>query len=181
MKLTYNLADGEDYVFQTSLSGALSHIPTRWSRKAIFDSGQKTTAAPIVATDRNSSKSSSPVLDVYFSRNLPKSQNIVFNAVGTYIHTTSMSSYNEGGNYAYDVKGRTYSFMSEGIYERKIKPLTFSMGINYKQKYTKNEYTGSTTALNNMHNSRLYLFADATGAWNDFRYSVGVGVSYLHH
>ena len=181
VKLTYNLADGEDYVFQTSLYGSFNHTPTQWYQKEIFDSGQIPAAGPTIATDRSSSKSGSPVLDVYFSRNLPKNQNLVFNAVGTYIHTSSSSAYDEGNSYVYDVKGKTYSFMSEGIYEKKFKPLTFSTGVNYKQKYTKNEYRGSTVALNNLHNSRLYLFADVTGSWNDFRYSAGVGVSYLHY
>ena len=208
VKLTYNLADGEDYVFQTSLSGSFLHTPTRWYQKEIFDSGKNhslaedvnlmmprsgvssprsdvstidANVAPIIATDRSNSKSGSPVLDIYFSRNLPKNQSIVFNAVGTYIQTSSSSAYDEGDSYVYDVEGKTYSFMSEGIYEKKFKPLTFSAGINYKQKYTKNEYTGSTAALNNMHNSRVYLFADATGSWNDLRYSAGVGVSYLHY
>ena len=189
VKLTYNLADGEDYVFQTSLFGSLNHTPTRWNRKEIFDSGQILSSAatfnskvvPTIATDRNSSKSSSPVLDVYFSKNLPKNQSVVFNAVGTYIQTSSSNSYDEGDSYMYHVKGKTYSIMSEGIYEKKFKPLTFSTGVNYKQKYTKNEYTGNTAALNNLHNSRLYLFTDATGHWNNLRYSAGVGVSYLHY
>lgn len=193
VKLIYNLADGENYVFQTSLSGVFNHMPTRWYRKEIFDSGQNSVSedvvkrnvvpalAPTVATDRSSSKSSSPVLDVYYSKNISKSQTVIFNAVGTYIQTSSMSAYDEDIDYMYDVHGKTYSFMSEGIYEKRFKPLTFSTGINYKQKYTKNEYTGSTAALNNIHNSSVYLFADATGRWNDFRYAAGVGVSYMYY
>ncbi len=180
VKLTYNLADGDNYVFQTSFSGSFNHTPTRWYRKEIFDSGSSA-GKPALATDRSSSKTSSPVIDVYYLRNFPMSQSLTLNAVGTYINTSAKSAYDEGGSYMYDVNGKTYSIMAEGIYEKKFKPFTFSAGINYKQKKTENEYLGSTTAFNNIRNNRVYLFTDITGHWKDLRYSAGIGVSYLYY
>ena len=177
VRLSYNLAEADDYVFQTSFNTSFNRMPTHWSKKNITDSrGQSS-----VATERSENRGSSPVVDVYFSKQLPANQSLVLNAVGTYIRSSGSNSYDEGKEYSYEVKGKTYSVMSEGIYENKFKPLTFSAGFNLDRKSTRNEYTGSTRALNKVNNSRLYLFSDVRGHWKDFRYTAGLGVNYLHY
>lgn len=119
------------------------------------------------ATESNDSRSFNLVLDLYYSRNFPRNQSLQFNAVGSYICTLSRSSFDEGKTYAYDVKGKTALLMCEGIYEKKFKPLTLSLGLNYSQKYTENNHTGSTTAHNVMHNSQVYGFTDISGRWKN--------------
>lgn len=176
IKLTYNLADSTDYVFQASLTGNFNHIPGNFNRKEIQDGTND-----YLATQTNNSLSQNPVLDLYYFRQLTPNQSLTFNAVGTYIDTRSSSSYNEGSPYVYNVEGKTYSFLSEAIYENRLKPFTLSAGVNYSQKYTDNEYTGDVSSLNLMHNSRIYAFSEIKGTWGKFRYTAGVGVSYLYY
>lgn len=176
LKLTYNLADSTHYVFQTSLSGDFSHVPNNFNQKQIVDGEQTYTAL-----EQQQSRSGSPVLDLYYFQQFTPRQSLTLNAVGTYIGTRSSDSYDEGSPYRYDVDGRTYSLLSEAIYENRLKPFTLSAGLNYSQKYTNNEYTGDVSAATPIHNNRVYLFSEIKGLWGNLRYSAGIGGSYLHY
>lgn len=176
LKLTYNLADSTRYVFQASLSGDFSHVPNNFNQKQIVDGKQTYTAL-----EQQQSRSGSPVLDLYYFQQFTPRQSLTLNAVGTYIGTRSSDSYDEGSPYRYDVDGRTYSLLSEAIYENRLKPFTLSAGLNYSQKYTNNEYTGDVLAATPIHNNRVYLFSEIKGLWGNLRYSAGIGGSYLHY
>lgn len=176
VKLTYNLADSTRYVFQASLSGDFNHVPGDFNRKNVVDGTNE-----YVATQQDNSRTGSPVLDLYYFQQLTPRQSVTLNAVGTYIDTNSSTSYDEGSPYRYNVDGKTYSLLSEAIYENKLKPFTLTAGINYSQKYTNNAYTGDVSSLTLMHNNRLYLFSEIKGYWGKLRYSAGVGASYLHY
>ena len=176
LQLKYNLADSADYVFQASLKADFSHIPNNYNRKRIIEEDEQ-----YIATQRERNRSSSPVLDLYFFKQLTPSQSLTLNAVGTYIATSLRSSYDEGAPYAYRVEGKTYSLMSEAIYENRLKPFTFTAGANYMQKYTKNKYTGDVNSVNPMHNRSVYAFAEIKGKLGLIRYVAGVGGSYLDY
>ena len=176
LQLKYNLADSADYVFQASLKADFSHIPNNYNRKRIIEEDEQ-----YIATQRERNRSSSPVLDLYFFKQLTSRQSLTLNAVGTYIATSLRSSYDEGAPYAYRVEGKTYSLMSEAIYENRLKPFTFTAGANYMQKYTKNKYTGDVNSVNPMHNRSVYAFAEIKGKLGPIRYVAGVGGSYLDY
>ncbi len=176
LKLTYNLADSTRYVFQASLSGDFSHVPNNFNQKQIVDGEQTYTAL-----EQQQSRSGSPVLDLYYFQQFTPRQSLTLNAVGTYIGTRSSDSYDEGSPYSYDVDGRTYSLLSEAIYENQLKPFTLSAGLNYSQKYTNNEYRGDVSAATPIHHNRVYLFSEIKGLWGNLRYSAGIGGSYLHY
>ena len=176
LQLKYNLADSADYVFQASLKADFSHIPNNYNRKRIIEEDEQ-----YIATQRERNRSSSPVLDLYFFKQLTSSQSLTLNAVGTYIATSLRSSYDEGAPYAYRVEGKTYSLMSEAVYENRLKPFTFTAGANYMQKYTKNKYTGDVNSVNPMHNRSVYAFAEIKGKLGLIRYVAGVGGSYLDY
>ena len=176
LQLKYNLADSDDYVFQASLNAGFSHVPDNYNRKQILEGNEE-----YLATQRERNRSSSPVLDLYFFKQLTSSQSLTLNAVGTYIATSLRSSYDEGAPYAYQVEGKTYSLMSEAIYENRLKPFTFTAGANYMQKYTRNEYTGDVNSVNPMHNRSVYAFAEINGTLGPVRYVAGVGGSYLDY
>ena len=176
LQLKYNLADSADYVFQASLKADFSHIPNNYNRKRIIEEDEQ-----YIATQRERNRSSSPVLDLYFFKQLTSRQSLTLNAVGTYIATSLRSSYDEGAPYAYRVEGKTYSLMSEAIYENRLKPFTFTAGANYMQKYTKNKYTGDVNSVNPMHNRSVYAFAEIKGKLGLIRYVAGVGGSYLDY
>ena len=157
-KLTYNWSDSTATVFQTSLSGAFNNTPDNYNIKDITDGSRQ-----YQATSREKNKSLSPVLDIYFFRQLTPRQSITANAVGTYISTQTSSYYDEGTPYKYDVDGKTASLLTEVIYENKLKPFTLSTGLNYSYKHTKNDYLGDASALTKTNNNRLYAFAEIKG------------------
>lgn len=175
-KLTYNWADSTATVFQTSLSGALNKTPDNYSIKEIIDGNHS-----YKATSRDGSKDLSPVLDIYFFRQLTPKQSIIANAVGTFISTKTNSFYDEGTPYIYNVDGKSTSLLSEMIYENRLKPFTLSAGLNYRYKHTRNDYTGDATARTRMNDNKLYAFGEIKGSIKQFQYSLGTGVSYIHY
>lgn len=175
-KLTYNWADSTATVFQTSLSGALNKTPDNYSIKEIIDGNHS-----YKATSRDGSKDLSPVLDIYFFRQLTPKQSIIANAVGTFISTKTNSFYDEGTPYIYNVDGKSASLLSEMIYENRLKPFTLSAGLNYRYKHTRNDYTGDATARTRMNDNKLYAFGEIKGSIKQFQYSLGTGVSYIHY
>lgn len=176
IKLTYNLADTTAYVFQASLSESFGKTPDDNSIKEITDGANCYTA-----TSRKSNRFNTPVLDLYFFRQLNPRQSITANAVGTYISTKDKNYYDEGKPYQYDVNGETVSVLSEAIYENRLKPFTLSTGLNYRYKYTQNDYIGDASALTKMNQNNVYAFSEIKGALKDLRYSLGAGVSYIHY
>ena len=176
MKLTYNLADSTAFVFQASLSESLNKTPGNYSIKDIIDGAKRYSSI-----SRESAHSNSPVLDLYFFRQLTQRQSITANAVGTYIATKSSNYYDEGAPYQYDVSGKTVSALSEIIYENRLKPFTLSAGVNYRYKYTKNDYTGDAFALTELKQNNVYAFSEIKGSLKDLRYSFGLGASYIHY
>ena len=176
MKLTYNLADSSAYVFQASLSESLNKNPGNYSIKNIIDGTNRYSS-----TNRENGKSSSPVLDLYFFRQLTPQQSITANAVGTYIATKSSNYYDEGAPYQYDVDGKTVSALSEIVYENRLNPFTLSAGVNYRYKYMKNDYTGDAFAMTELNQNNIYAFSELKGSFKDLRYSIGLGASYIHY
>ncbi len=175
-KLTYNWADSTATVFQASLSGAFNNAPDNYTVKYIVDGTRQ-----YKATSRAKDKSYSPVLDIYFFRQLTPRQSITANAVGTYISTQTSSFYDEGAPYKYDVDGKTASLLTEVIYENRLKPFTFSTGLNYSHKHIKNDYSGDASSLTKTNNNRLYAFAEIKGMLQPFSYALGMGASFIHY
>lgn len=175
-KLTYNWSDSTATVFQTSLNGAFNNTPDNYNIKYITDGSRQ-----YQATSREKNKSLSPVLDIYFFRQLTARQSITANAVGTYISTQTSSYYDEGTPYKYDVDGKTASLLTEIIYENRLKPFIFSTGLNNSYKYIKNDYLGDASALTKTNNNRLYAFAEIKGMFRPLRYTLGAGASYIHY
>ena len=176
VKLTYNLADSTAYVFQASLSESLNKTPGNYSVKDIIDGTNR-----YRSTNKESGKSNSPVLDLYFFRQFTPRQSVTANAVGTYIATKSSNYYDEGAPYQYDVNGKTVSALSEIIYENRLNPFTLSAGVNYRYKYTNNDYTGDAFALTELNQNSVYAFSEIKGWLKGLRYSLGLGTSYIHY
>lgn len=176
VKLTYNLADTTAYVFQASLSESIGNSPDNYSIQSITDGAQK-----YLSKSTDSNRFHSPVLDLYFFRQITPRQSITANAVGTYIATKANNGFNEGMPYEYDVDGKTASVLSEVKYENRLKPFTLSAGLDNKFKHAKNDYCGDASALTNTTQNNTYAFCEIKGALRAFRYSAGAGESYIHY
>ena len=77
--------------------------------------------------------------------------------------------------------GKTASLLTEVIYENRLKPFTFSTGLNNSYKYIKNNYLGDASSLTKTNNNRLYAFAEIKGMLQPLRYTLGAGASYIHY
>ena len=175
-KLTYNWSDSTATVFQASLNGVFNNTPDNYTVKDIVDGTRQ-----YKATSRAKDKNYSPVLDIYFFRQLTPRQSLTANAVATYISTQTSSYYDEGAPYKYNVDGKTASLLTEVIYENRLKPFTFSTGLNNSYKYIKNNYLGDASSLTKTNNNRLYAFAEIKGMLQPFSYTLGTGASYIHY
>ena len=168
IQLAYSLSDS-NYVFQSKLSAQRDIQPrSSWTKFETYE-------------DHSSSRTSSPVLDLYFHRDLGGRQSLTANAVGTYIKTDSYAEHNEGDNYAYNVTGKTYSLWTEAIYENRLKSFTLSLGTQYGQKYINNVYSGDAEADNSMRSSMLYFFGQLKGRHGKLGYMGGLGVSTRYY
>ena len=168
LQLTYSLSDS-NYVFQSKLSVRRDIQPDRtWTRFEGYE-------------DHSSSRTSSPLLDLYFHRDFAGHQSFTANAVGTYIKTDSHTEHNEEGNYAYDVKGNTYSLWTEAIYENRLKPFTLSLGTQYGQKYIDNVYSGDAEATNAIRSSLFYFFGQMKGHLGKLGYMGGLGITTRYY
>lgn len=173
IELKYSLADSATYVFQTTLSAALSNSPRTFSHRLISETG----TADYVATESSKGRTASPVLDIYYFRQLGKHQTITANAVATYMRTLSNNFYDEGSAYSYDVDGKTYSLIGEAIYENRLKPFTLSTGVSVNWKYMDNAYSGDVSSVNGIHRAGTYAYAQIKGKLRKLGYMAGVGVS----
>lgn len=177
LDLVYNLADSATYVLQAKLSGAFSHAPRNTVDRLFAESGQADKMVRMMNKDR----SFTPVLDLYLFRRLGSKRSVTANVVATAISTDAARAHNEGGAYAYDVDGNTWSLTSEAIYERQLTAAKLSFGVNHQLKYTRNVYSGSVASANGMHRSLLYGFGELKGRWRKWSYVAGLGVSNVRY
>ena len=171
LQFTYSLSDSND-VFQSKITAKRDIQPHRaWSQMGGTENYE----------DHSSSRTSSPVLDLYWHRDFKRHQSLTANAVGTYIKTDSYTEHNEGGSYAYNVIGKTSSLWTEAIYENRLKPFTLSLGTQYGQKYINNKYSGDVNTSNSMRSSVLYFFGKLKGHIGKLGYMGGLGVSTRYY
>lgn len=172
-QLKYNLADSAlSYVFQASLSNDFNHSLNNDKTYQMF-----TPEGNFLSESRNSERSFSPVLDLYYYRKLGKSNNITANIVGTIIGTKANNYLKEVSPYIYNVDGQMRSLYSELIYEHQLRPFTISAGINSMLKYIRNEYIGDVKSFNKMNYSTLYMFSEIKGNWQKLGYVFGIGAT----
>lgn len=173
LQLKYNLADSAlSYVFQASLSNDFNHSLNNDKTYQMF-----TPEGNFLSESRNSERSFSPVLDLYYYRKLGKSNNITANMVGTTIGTKANNYLKEVSPYIYNVDGQMRSLYSELIYEHQLRPFTISAGINSMLKYIRNEYIGDVKSFNKMNYSTLYMFSEIKGNWQKLGYVFGIGAT----
>ena len=185
--LTYNLQDGNKYML--NITANLNHgaDPTREEKGKLY-----TEEYPELVTDRIDTYHGSdftPSLDIYYQRNLKNKQFLAFNAVGTYMRTTRRSQYKEFLNdepvvdYTSSVKGKKYSLIAEGIYEKNFdNGGRLNTGIKHTQSYTNNLYDGTLFYHTRMRQAVSYGYVQYNGKWQKLRYGFGVGAtrSWFH-
>ncbi len=173
LQAKYNLADSASYVFQAVLTGGWQHQLNDDETRKMTDSRGKNAWSTL----RKHETTLTPTLDLYFMHTLGSHQTLTANVVGTRIGTDRYSFNDEGTPYEYATKGRTWSVLSEAVYENRLRPFTVSLGWKQSTKYTRNEYSGAVSSLNRLHNNSLYLFGEIKGNWRSLSYVAGLGAS----
>jgi len=185
--LTYNLQDGNKYML--NITAKLNHgtDPTREEKGKLY-----TEEYPELVTDRIDMYHGSdftPSLDIYYQRNLKNKRFLAFNAVGTYMRTSRQGQYKEFLNnepivdYTSSVKGKKYSLIAEGIYEKNFdNGGRLNTGIKHTQSYTNNLYDGTLFYHTRMRQAVSYGYVQYNGKWQKLRYGFGVGAtrSWFH-
>ena len=175
-RLTYSLADTNS-VFQMRLTynGDLSPNIYRQERE-INDLTNYT------AWRNNKSRSYSPALDIYLHHNFHQHQQLTTSATITHIHTNSDNLYKEETPYVYNVMGRVWSMKSEVLYENHLKPFALTLGLQYNQKFTDNEYSGDAQSQSIFRSSEQYVFSQIAGKlFTRLQYTAGLGISRRYY
>lgn len=180
--LTYNLQDGNKYMLNVSFGFQNQNLPN------YVESGELLTKEyPNSITMRENwmhNRSTSPYLDIYFQKNLKNKQFLAINAVGTYIDTYNRSHYQEFQadeaivDYYSAVKGKKYSLITEGIYEKGFdNGGKLTAGIKHTQGYTDNDYEGTLDDQTQMRQANTYGYAEYRGKVGKLNYRFGLGVT----
>lgn len=70
------------------------------------------------------------------------------------------------------VSGNKYSFIGEGIYERKVtKKSRLSAGVKYQQSLADNTYGGNESSETKMHETHATAYVEYSGKMDRFNYS----------
>jgi hypothetical protein len=181
MALNYNLNEPDKYLFNAALRYNYQKTPNQFSdRNGIIYSSDNNT--PLTISDHSTWDNNTPSLDLYYQRNLKNDQLIIFNAVGTYIDSKSTRLYEERrdeylttGIFS-SVTGDKYSFIMEGIYEKKLETGKLSGGIKHTQSYTSNIYDGNVSTNIGLNFSETYSYGEFQWRKNKFSYTFGLGV-----
>ena len=134
----------------------------------------------VTMKDYTTSDSKSPSIDVYLQRNLKNKQAIILNTVGTYIHTYDNRTYEEKKHseivtdiYS-AIRGKKYSFIGEGIYEKKFTGSKLSAGVRHQQSLTENKYAGTSSAETQMQEAYTSAYIEYSSKIKKFNYSLGL-------
>jgi hypothetical protein len=128
-----------------------------------------------------------PALDVYYQENLKDDQTLVLNLVGTYISTGNHRIYQESRHNILltdidnTVTGRKYSYIGEGIYEKKLGSRRITGGMKHTQAYTDNIYGAVSPVTTKMTQSETVLYGELRGKKEkvDYTFSAGLMRSYV--
>lgn len=181
MTLNYNYMEPEKSFLSISLRNnfVIEPLGKQYFHSLLYPADHPGQAVDLM--DKTNKGENSPSLDIYYQQSLKNEQNIIFNVVGTYINSHNRRTYQETENdelltdiYS-DVRGKKYSIIGEGVYEKGFKAGRLSLGLKHLQSFTNNEYSGTSDAKTKMEQSETYVYAEFQGKINKFNYSLGIG------
>lgn len=192
LQLSYNLADPGKYLLNVRFGLGWSNSPYNKRMQKVFETGRQ----DLLLFTNDFGHDRNPVLDIYYSLNLPKKQSLVINVVGTHLGSDNTHRQNEYvllgdvdetlnssplHDYGYEADGSKYSLITEAIYTKLLnKVLSFSGGTNYAVSRTDNKYTGSQNVTTVLNSNNVYLFSQLDGRLGKIaNFQLGVGANYI--
>ena len=192
LQLSYNLADPGKYSLNVRFGLGWSNSPYNKKLQKVFETGRQ----DLLLFTNDFGHDRNPVLDIYYSLNLPKKQSLIINVVGTHLGSDNTHRQNEYvllgdvdetlnssplHDYGYEADGSKYSLITEAIYTKLLnKELSFSGGTNYAVSRTDNKYTGSQNVTTVLNSNNVYLFSQLDGRLGKIaNFQLGVGANYI--
>jgi hypothetical protein len=126
---------------------------------------------------------SRPALDLYYQENLKNDQTLVVNLVGTYNYTDNNRVYTESRDGMLltginnSVAGNKYSWIGEGIYEKRLGDNRLSAGLRHTQAYADNTYGNGHGYTAEMQQGETFLYGEWKGRVRKLDYTLGAGVT----
>ena len=192
LQLSYNLSDPGKYSLNVRFGLDWMNSPYNKKLQKVFETGRQ----DLLLFTNDFGHVRNPVLDIYYSLNLPKKQSLVINVVGTHLGSDNIHRQNEYvlqndvdetlsssplHDYGYEAKGSKYSLITEAIYTKLLnKVLSFSGGTNYAVSRTDNKYTGSQNVTTVLNSNNVYLFSQLDGRLSKIaNFQLGLGANYI--
>lgn len=192
LQLSYNLADPGKYSLNVRFGFDWTNSPYNKKLQKVFETGRQ----DLLLFTNDFGHDRNPVLDIYYSLNLPKKQSLIINVVGTHLGSDNTHRQNEYvllgdvdetlnssplHDYGYEADGSKYSLITEAIYTKLLnKELSFSGGTNYAVSRTDNKYTGSQNVTTVLNSNNVYLFSQLDGRLGKIaNFQLGVGANYI--
>ncbi|MDR2139751.1 MAG: TonB-dependent receptor [Tannerella sp.] len=133
--------------------------------------------------DQTKNRTSRPAFDLYYQENLKNDRMLAINLVGTYHHADETRIYRESreGALLTDVNslvtGNKYSWIGEGIYERKLGANSLSAGLRHTQAYSDNTYKSGHEYRTEMQQGETFFYGEWKGKVRKLDYTLGAGVT----
>lgn len=164
--LNYSLAESGRYLFNARLGLDYAYTPGREEGDRCTRLYTSDRAAPLDICEHTTERTTSPSLDLYLQRSVGEGQQLVFDLTGTYIRTRSRRTYSESrgddllSENLSDIRGKKYSLIAEGIYEKSLGHHRLSTGLRHLQAHTDNRYTGTSAATVAIRQAETAAFAE---------------------
>ena len=185
LNATYSLNRPEQDLFQATVRYRKTHYPHEDYHGVLTQTGVP--SDPIRLLDANAQQEHNPALDLYYQRELPHQQTMVFNLVGSYYRTQTERTYQEQQNSQLltnlhnRVLGEKYSLIAEAIYEKQFEGgQRLSGGLRHLQAYSDNTYRNGHTYAAHMVQGESYAFGEWKGKWQKLDYTVGFGLTRFY-
>lgn len=176
--LNYSYQENDKQLFNVAFRNSYSDTPHSLSDRisTLYD-GETSYSI----SDRTSSRTNIPSVDIYYQRNLKNKQTIYADVVASYLHSNNERNFlqQSAGDTDTDIrsltKGEKYSVIGEGIYEKQFNEGKFTGGVKHTQAYLQNTYTGDVDRKVTMNTAETYLFAEYQSKLKALDYTVGIG------
>lgn len=175
--LNYSYQEAEKWFINVALRGSFRYNKQN-TQSTLYPVNNRDNSVDM--KDCTESDSKSPSVDIYLQRNLKNNQSLILNTVGTYIDTYDDRFYQEKKHSSIltDIfsatRGKKYSFIGEGIYEKNFTDSKISTGIRHQQSLTENRYAGTSSAETQMQEAYSSAYIEFSSKVKRLKYSVGV-------
>lgn len=175
--LNYSYQEAEKWFINVALRGSFRYNKQN-TQSTLYPVNNRDNSVDM--KDCTESDSKSPSVDIYLQHNLKNNQSLILNTVGTYIDTYDDRFYQEKKHSSIltDIfsatRGKKYSFIGEGIYEKNFTDSKISTGIRHQQSLTENRYAGTSSAETQMQEAYSSAYIEFSSKVKRLKYSVGV-------